>query len=95
MTFKNYSHSHTLIDLHFRGYKSVDEFFKINEKLRRGDIVGCVGHPGKKYVKHCFVPKTSYLIIRDIGLSRHAIENEIDNFENTDCLLYTSPSPRD
>merc|ERR1712050_618781 len=28
-------------------YKSADEFLKINDRLRRGDIVGCVGNPGK------------------------------------------------
>ncbi|XP_023232776.1 lysine--tRNA ligase-like isoform X1 [Centruroides sculpturatus] len=28
-------------------YSSEDEFNKINGKLRRGDIIGCRGHPGK------------------------------------------------
>jgi len=28
-------------------YKSEDEFAKIIEKIKRGDIVGCVGYPGK------------------------------------------------
>ncbi|KAI1298414.1 Lysine--tRNA ligase [Halotydeus destructor] len=28
-------------------YKSEDEFVKANDKIRRGDIIGCRGHPGK------------------------------------------------
>ncbi|XP_064467219.1 lysine--tRNA ligase-like isoform X2 [Ornithodoros turicata] len=28
-------------------YSSEEEFAKVNAKLRRGDILGCVGHPGK------------------------------------------------
>ena len=27
------------------------------------------------------------MLIRDIGLPRHAIENEIDDFENTDLVV--------
>lgn len=30
-----------------RGFSSEEEFYKVNSKIRRGDIVGCVGHPGK------------------------------------------------
>lgn len=28
-------------------YSSEEEFIKVNAKMRRGDILGCVGHPGK------------------------------------------------
>uniref|UniRef100_T1IHK0 Lysine--tRNA ligase n=1 Tax=Strigamia maritima TaxID=126957 RepID=T1IHK0_STRMM len=30
-----------------RHYSSEEEFFKINAKLRRGDVIGCVGNPGR------------------------------------------------
>ncbi|KAI2804384.1 hypothetical protein RDWZM_007802 [Blomia tropicalis] len=30
-----------------RFYSTEEEFVNINEKIRRGDILGCVGHPGK------------------------------------------------
>lgn len=31
----------------FRNYKSEEEFVHINNKLRRGDIIGVRGNPGK------------------------------------------------
>ena len=31
----------------FRNYKSEEEFIRINNKLRRGDIIGVQGNPGK------------------------------------------------
>ena len=31
----------------YRLYKSEDEYFRINNKLRRGDIIGVEGNPGK------------------------------------------------
>lgn len=31
----------------FRNYKSEEEFVAINNKLRRGDIIGVCGNPGK------------------------------------------------
>lgn len=31
----------------FRNYKSEEEFIHINNKLRRGDIIGVQGNPGK------------------------------------------------
>ncbi|POI35059.1 hypothetical protein CIB84_001189 [Bambusicola thoracicus] len=31
----------------YRLYKSEEEYFRINNKLRRGDIIGVVGNPGK------------------------------------------------
>jgi len=30
-----------------RHYESEDAYIKTNEKLKRGDMVGCIGHPGK------------------------------------------------
>lgn len=30
-----------------RNYDSEEEFLNVNSKIRRGDIIGCVGHPGK------------------------------------------------
>lgn len=35
------------IFLSFRNYKSEEEFVRINNKLRRGDIIGVQGNPGK------------------------------------------------
>lgn len=32
---------------HANHYTSEEEFLKINGRVRRGDIIGCVGHPGK------------------------------------------------
>lgn len=31
----------------YRLYKSEEEYFRINNKLRRGDIIGVEGNPGK------------------------------------------------
>lgn len=35
------------ICLSLRNYKSEEEFIRINNKLRRGDIIGVQGNPGK------------------------------------------------
>lgn len=32
---------------HASHYTSEEEFLKINGRVRRGDIIGCIGHPGK------------------------------------------------
>lgn len=34
-------------DYHSRFYKSEEEFIAVNNKLRRGDIIGVKGNPGK------------------------------------------------
>lgn len=45
------------------GYYGNDEFEKINNKLRRGDIVGCRGHPGRtKKGELSIVPKEIQLL---------------------------------
>ena len=44
-------------------YKSEDEFVKINNKIKRGDIVGCTGHPGRtKKGELSIVPKEMILL---------------------------------
>jgi len=44
-------------------YQSEDEFVKINAKLRRGDIVGCLGHPGRtKKGELSLIPKEMTLL---------------------------------
>ncbi|XP_033103257.1 lysine--tRNA ligase-like isoform X2 [Anneissia japonica] len=46
-----------------KNYTSEDEFFKINDKLRRGDIVGIVGNPGKtKKGELSIIPQTMTLL---------------------------------
>jgi hypothetical protein len=30
----------------FRFYPSEEEFLEVVDKVKRGDIIGCVGHPG-------------------------------------------------
>ncbi|UYV76209.1 KARS, partial [Cordylochernes scorpioides] len=46
-----------------RYYKSEEEFLKLNEKLRRGDIIGCSGHPGKtKKGELSIIPKNIELL---------------------------------
>lgn len=36
----------------FRLYSSEEEFFKVTDKINRGDIIGCHGHPGSVVVSH-------------------------------------------
>ncbi|CAH4005866.1 lysine--tRNA ligase isoform X2 [Pieris brassicae] len=44
-------------------YESEEQFIKDTDKLRRGDIIGCVGHPGKtKKGELSIVPKTVQLL---------------------------------
>lgn len=44
-------------------YNSLEEFAKINAKLRRGDIVGCLGYPGKtKKGELSLIPKELTLL---------------------------------
>ncbi|XP_022125432.2 lysine--tRNA ligase isoform X1 [Pieris rapae] len=44
-------------------YVSEEQFIKDTDKLRRGDIIGCVGHPGKtKKGELSIVPKTVQLL---------------------------------
>ncbi|XP_047516192.1 lysine--tRNA ligase isoform X1 [Pieris napi] len=44
-------------------YESEEKFIKDTDKLRRGDIIGCVGHPGKtKKGELSIVPKTVQLL---------------------------------
>lgn len=44
-------------------YESEDKFAPDTDKLRRGDIIGCVGHPGKtKKGELSIVPKTIKLL---------------------------------
>ncbi|UYV83856.1 KARS [Cordylochernes scorpioides] len=46
-----------------RYYKSEEEFLKMNEKFRRGDIIGCLGHPGKtKKGEQSIIPKNIKLL---------------------------------
>ncbi|XP_074647017.1 lysine--tRNA ligase-like isoform X1 [Tubulanus polymorphus] len=46
-----------------RAYKSVDEFLFISDRLRRGDIIGCIGCPGKtKKGELSIIPKEMVLL---------------------------------
>ena len=33
-----------------RLYSSEEEFMKVTDKIKRGDIIGCTGHPGRKKI---------------------------------------------
>lgn len=44
-------------------YSSEEQFANDTEKIRRGDIIGCIGHPGKtKKGELSIIPKTITLL---------------------------------
>lgn len=46
-----------------RLYRSEEEYEKDSDKLRRGDIIGCIGHPGKtKKGELSIIPKKIELL---------------------------------
>lgn len=53
-------------------YSSEEEFFVINSKLRRGDILGCIGHPGKtKKGELSIIPTTLELLAPCLHMLPH------------------------
>jgi lysyl-tRNA synthetase class 2 len=57
-------------------FKSQEEYETINERLRRGDIIGCKGHPGKMFdAAKCHLFTNSDLIIRRKNKEGRIINN--------------------
>lgn len=55
-----------------RNFSSEDEFFKVNGKIRRGDIIGCVGHPGKtKKAELSIIPSDVVLLSPCLHMMPH------------------------
>ncbi|XP_004930981.1 lysine--tRNA ligase isoform X2 [Bombyx mori] len=53
-------------------YETEDKFFKDTDKLRRGDIIGCVGHPGKtKKGELSIIPKNIKLLAPCLHMLPH------------------------
>ncbi|XP_054711588.1 lysine--tRNA ligase-like [Uloborus diversus] len=48
---------------HANHYSSEEEFLQINNRLRRGDIIGCIGHPGKTKKGELSIIPTSIQIL--------------------------------
>ena len=70
----------------------------MNDNQVRIGVIG-VGHLGQHHVKHYKSIENSNLVgIFDVDSNRSKEIGEKYNiraFNNVDCLLYTSPSPRD
>ncbi|XP_035207481.1 lysine--tRNA ligase-like [Stegodyphus dumicola] len=48
---------------HSNHYTSEEEFLKINGRIRRGDVIGCIGHPGKTKKGELSIIPTSLQIL--------------------------------
>lgn len=50
-------------------YESEEKFITDTDKLRRGDIIGCVGHPGKTKKGNCPLCEDNQAVV---SMSAHA-----------------------
>lgn len=69
-----------------RLYRSEEEYAKDSDKLRRGDIIGCIGHPGKtKKGELSIIPKKVELLSPCLHMLPHlhyGLKDKVRLFHN-------------
>ena len=76
-------------------HKLERSFDELHSTIRRGDIIGIVGMPGRTNKEELSIAATEIMLLSPCLHMLPEAHSGFKDRESRYCLLYTSPSPRD